>query len=130
MRTRGQTPEDLGWTADDLRSARAADGSGPYRYAPDGSGPFSYDEDGSGPWLVGPDPGRETGRSAPTQRRPRGRSRTRSAIAAGTLALVLTVGSVAVVANVDQEHPSMQASVVHPSAVHPSVVHPEEPDIT
>ncbi|MCJ1715270.1 hypothetical protein [Curtobacterium sp. VKM Ac-2922] len=46
-------PEDFGWTAEDLRSAWAADGSGPFRYAPDGSGPFSYDPDGSGPWLVG-----------------------------------------------------------------------------
>ena len=49
MTTTRQTPDDFGWTAEELRSAYASDGSGPYRYAPDGSGPFSYDPDGSGP---------------------------------------------------------------------------------
>jgi len=51
MTTTRQTPDDFGWTAEDLRSAYASDGSGPYRYAPDGSGPFSYDPDGSGPFA-------------------------------------------------------------------------------
>ncbi|WP_439693093.1 hypothetical protein ACRQ4B_02295 [Curtobacterium sp. SP.BCo] len=99
MSTRRQTPEDFGWSAEDLRSAYAVDGSGPFRYAPDGSGPFSYDEDGSGPWLVGPEPQRGAARSAPRGHGsgPRLR-RIGTTAAAGSLALVLAVGSVAVVA--------------------------------
>ncbi|OIH95510.1 hypothetical protein [Curtobacterium sp. MCBA15_001] len=75
-------PEDSGWTVEDLRSAWAADGSGPFRYAPDGSGPYSYDPDGSGPWLV----------EAPRRRRPW------SVVGSGALALAVVVGSVALIA--------------------------------
>jgi hypothetical protein len=113
MRTR-QTPEDFGWSAEDLRSAYAVDGSGPHRYAPDGSGPFSYDEDGSGPWLVGPSPRQGSARSAP-----RGRGsgsplrRIGTAVTGGALALVLAVGSVAVVAHVVPPHHGVSASAIH-----------------
>ncbi|WP_263089332.1 hypothetical protein [Curtobacterium sp. RIT-PI-V] len=114
MATTRATPEDFGWTAEDLRSAYASDGSGPYRYAPDGSGPFSYDVDGSGPWLVGPEPRRGLARFAPRDRG--GRSRLRrvgTAVSAGALALVLAVGSVAVVAHAAPPQPSVQAGAVH-----------------
>jgi len=113
MTTR-RTPQDFGWSAEDLRSAYAVDGSGPYRYAPDGSGPFSYDADGSGPWLVGPEPARGLARFAPRQRGSRSRlRRVGSAVTAGTLALVLAVGSVAVVAHTAPQHPRVDASAVH-----------------
>ncbi|MBF4626569.1 MULTISPECIES: hypothetical protein [Curtobacterium] len=116
MTTTRQTPDDFGWTAEDLRSAYASDGSGPYRYAPDGSGPFSYDPDGSGPWLVGPEPRRSTKRFAPRQRGSRSRlRRIGTACTAGALALVLAVGSVSVVAHAAPPHPSVQASAVHGS---------------
>lgn len=107
-------PEDSGWAAEDLRSAYASDGSGPFRYAPDGSGPWSYDPDGSGPWLVGPTPVRGTGRFAPRDRGSASRlRRVGSALAAGALVLTLTVGSVALVrADVGTEHP-VTASTVH-----------------
>lgn len=77
-------PEDFGWTAEDLRSAYASDGSGPFRYAPDGSGPFSYDPDGSGPWLV----------ESPRPRRI-GSLAVRGALAVAAVAVV--AGSVAVI---------------------------------
>lgn len=113
MTTRRQTPEDFGWTAEDLRSAYAVDGSGPYRYAPDGSGPFSYDVDGSGPWLVGPEPARGIARFAPRQRGARSRLRRMgTACAAGALALVLAVGSVAAVAHAAPTHHQVTASAV------------------
>ncbi|MBF4614450.1 hypothetical protein [Curtobacterium sp. VKM Ac-1376] len=113
MTTTRQTPEDSGWTAEDLRSAYASDGSGPYRYAPDGSGPFSYDPDGSGPWLVGPEP-RGGGRGfAPRQRGSRSRlRRIGTACTAGALALVIAVGSVSVIAHTAPPHPSVQASAL------------------
>ncbi|MFS0728685.1 hypothetical protein ABC270_01245 [Curtobacterium sp. 1P10AnD] len=98
--TRRRTPEDFGWAAEDLRSAYAVDGSGPYRYAPDGSGPFSYGVDGSGPWLVGPEPAQGIARFAPRQRGAGSRlRRIGTACTAGALALVLAVGSVAAVAH-------------------------------
>jgi len=113
MRTR-RTPEDLGWRAEDLRSAYAVDGSGPYRYAPDGSGPFSYDTDGSGPWLVGPTPGRGSTRFAPRARRTvRGPGRIRAAVASGALAVVLAVGSVTIVAHAAPVHGGVEATAVH-----------------
>ncbi|MDR6169600.1 MULTISPECIES: hypothetical protein [unclassified Curtobacterium] len=114
MSTTRQTPEDFGWSAEDLRSAYAVDGSGPYRYAPDGSGPFSYDEDGSGPWLVGPTPRRGLARFAPRDRGSGSRlRRIGTAVTAGTLALVLAAGSVAVVAHVLPPHHAVNASAVH-----------------
>jgi hypothetical protein len=114
MSTTRQTPEEFGWTAEDLRSAYASDGSGPYRYAPDGSGPFSYDVDGSGPWLVGPEPRRGPARFASRDRSGRGRlRRIGTACTAGALAFVLAVGSVAVIAHAAPPHPSVQASVLH-----------------
>ncbi len=114
MTTTRQTPADFGWSAEELRSAYAVDGSGPYRYAPDGSGPFAYDEDGSGPWLVGPAPGRGRPRSAPWGRRSRaGLRRLGTTVTAGALALVLAVGSVAVVAHAAPAHRDVQASAVH-----------------
>lgn len=112
-----QTPSDFGWSAEDLRSAYAVDGSGPYRYAPDGSGPFSYDEDGSGPWLVGPAPRRGLARFAPRERGSGSRlRRIGTAVTAGTLALVLAVGSVAVVAHTAPPHRTVDASAVHSPA--------------
>ncbi len=112
-----RTPADFGWTADDLRSAYAVDGSGPHRYAPDGAGPFSYDPDGSGPWLVGPEPRRGAARFAPRSRRSGSRlRRLGTTVTAGALALVLAVGSVALVAHHAPPHPGVQASVVHSSA--------------
>ncbi|WP_152998053.1 hypothetical protein [Curtobacterium luteum] len=112
--TRRRTPEDFGWTAEDLRSAYAVDGSGPYRYAPDGSGPFSYDADGSGPWLVGPDPTRGIARFAPRQRGAGSRlRRLGTACAAGALAVVLAVGSVAAVAHTVPAQHRVDASAVH-----------------
>ncbi|WFR67428.1 hypothetical protein P9139_02360 [Curtobacterium flaccumfaciens] len=112
--TQRQTPSDFGWSAEDLRSAYAVDGSGPYRYAPDGSGPFSYDEDGSGPWLVGPEPRRGLARFAPRDRGTGSRwRRIGTAVTAGTLALVLAVGSVAVVAHIAPPHRGVNASAVH-----------------
>ncbi|ROP72529.1 hypothetical protein [Curtobacterium sp. PhB115] len=114
MATTRQTPEDFGWTAEDLRSAYASDGSGPYRYAPDGSGPFSYDADGSGPWLVGPEPRRGLARFAPRDRASRSRlRRIGTACTAGALALVLAVGSVAVVAHTVPPHHAVEAGAVH-----------------
>jgi len=112
-----QTPSDFGWSAEDLRSAYAVDGSGPYRYAPDGSGPFSYDEDGSGPWLVGPEPRRGTTRFAPRARSGTGRlRRIGTALTAGTLAVVLAAGSVAVVAHLVPPHHAVSAAAVHDAA--------------
>lgn len=109
-----RAPEDFGWSAEDLRSAYAVDGTGPYRYAPDGSGPFSYDEDGSGPWLVGPEPRRGRPRYAPRDRGSGSRSRRiGTAVTAGALALVLAVGSVAVVAHVAPPHHGVEAASVH-----------------
>ncbi|MGN8049215.1 hypothetical protein ACTJKO_05955 [Curtobacterium sp. 22159] len=114
MSTNRRTPEDFGWSAEDLRSAYAVDGSGPYRYAPDGSGPFSYDEDGSGPWLVGPSPRRGLARFAPRERCAGSRlRRIGTAVTAGSLALVLAVGSVALVAHVAPPHHGVDAAVVH-----------------
>lgn len=114
MSTTRQTPEEFGWTAEDLRSAYASDGSGPYRYAPDGSGPFSYDVDGSGPWLVGPEPRRGRARFAPRDRSGRGRlRRIGTACTAGALALVLAVGSVTVIAHTAPPHPAVQAGALH-----------------
>ncbi|MBT1545682.1 hypothetical protein [Curtobacterium aurantiacum] len=114
MTTTRQTPDDFGWRAEDLRSAYASDGSGPYRYAPDGSGPFSYDPDGSGPWLVGPEPRGSARRFAPRQRGSRSRRRrVGTACTAGALALVLAVGSVSVVAHTAPPQHSVQAGAVH-----------------
>lgn len=114
--TRRRTPEDFGWTAEDLRSAYAVDGSGPYRYAPDGSGPFSYGADGSGPWLVGPEPARGIARFAPRQRGAGSRlRRIGTACTAGALALVLAVGSVAAVAHTAPPRHRVEASAVHSS---------------
>lgn len=104
MSTTRQTPEEFGWTAEDLRSA----------YASDGSGPFSYDVDGSGPWLVGPEPERGRARFAPRDRSGRGRlRRIGTACTAGALTLVLAVGSVAVIAHSAPPHAAVQAGVVH-----------------
>ncbi|SDQ11942.1 hypothetical protein SAMN02800687_0409 [Curtobacterium sp. UNCCL20] len=112
--TARQTPSDFGWSPEDLRSAYAVDGSGPYRYAPDGSGPFSYDADGSGPWLVGPSPRRGFARFAPRERGPASRlRRIGTAVTGGALALVLAAGSVAVVAHVVPPHHGVEASAVH-----------------
>jgi hypothetical protein len=117
MSTTRQTPSDFGWTAEDLRSAYAVDGSGPYRYAPDGSGPLSYDEDGSGPWLVGPEPRRGVARFAPRDRGSGSRlRRIGTAVTAGTLALVLAVGSVAVVGRIAPPQHAVNASAVHSAA--------------
>lgn len=117
--TARQTPEDLGWTAEDLRSAYASDGSGPFRYAPDGSGPFSYDEDGSGPWLVGPEPRRGLARFAPRQRGTRSRlRRIGTGVTGGVLALVLVAGSVALVGSTVPPQHAVNASVAHSSAPH------------
>ena len=114
MATARQRPEDHGWTAEDLRSAYASDGSGPYRYAPDGSGPFSYDPDGSGPWLVGPDPVRGIARFAPRNRRSATRlRRIGTAIAAGALALTLVAGSLAFVAAEVAPHHAVNAAALH-----------------
>jgi hypothetical protein len=114
MTTSRRTPEDFGWSAEDLRSAYAVDGSGPYRYAPDGSGPFSYDDDGSGPWLVGPTPRRGLARFAPRERGSNSRlRRIGTAVTAGTLALVLAVGSVAIVEHTAPPHRVTNASAVH-----------------
>ncbi len=107
------TLEDHGWTPDDLRSAYAVDGSGPWRYAPDGSGPWSYDDDGSGPWLTGPATSR---RSSPVRRGRRGARRLGAALTAGTLALGLTLGSVAVVAASTPAQHGVQASTVRTAA--------------
>jgi hypothetical protein len=104
------TLEDHGWTPDDLRSAYAVDGSGPWRYAPDGSGPWSYDDDGSGPWLIVP-------ASSPVHRgHARRARRLRAALTAGTLALGLTLGSVAVVAASTPAQHGVQASTVRTAA--------------
>lgn len=110
-------PEDSGWTAEDLRSAYASDGSGPFRYAPDGSGPYSYDPDGSGPWLVGPEPARGIARFAPRSRGSASRlRRIGSAVTAGALVLTLAVGSIAVVrAEVGTEHPVTASAEHHPA---------------
>ncbi len=129
MTTARQTPEDFGWTAEDLRSAYAVDGSGPYRYAPDGSGPFSYDADGSGPWLVGPEPARGLARFAPRERRGHGRlRRIGTAVAAGTLAVVLAVGSVAVVADAAPSHGTVEAGAAQAGAAHADTAAPAAPD--
>lgn len=107
-------PQDYGWTAEDLRSAYASDGSGPYRYAPDGSGPFSYDPDGSGPWLVGPDPVRGFARFAPRNRgSASGLRRIGTAITAGALALTLVAGSLAFVAAEVAPHHAVNAAAAH-----------------
>ncbi|MFZ6991844.1 hypothetical protein ACO0E1_08100 [Curtobacterium sp. RRHDQ66] len=114
MSTARRTPEDFGWTAEDLRSAFASDGSGPFRYAPDGSGPFSYDADGSGPWLVGPVPARGLAVFAPRNRGSASRlRRIGTACAAGALALTLIAGSVAVVDVVAPPHHAVNAASVH-----------------
>jgi hypothetical protein len=109
-----QRPEDFGWSAEDLRSAYASDGSGPYRYAPDGSGPFSYDPDGSGPWLVGPEPTTGIARFAPRGRRRASRlRRIGTAITAGALALTLVGGSIAIVHTEVPPHHVVNAAAVH-----------------
>jgi hypothetical protein len=116
-----RTPEDFGWTADDLRSAYAADGSGPYRYAPDGAGPFSYDPDGSGPWSVGLEARDPSATPVPFSPRSRGSwsrgRRIARSVVGGAVALVLVAGSVGLV--VDRHLPSTDrptAAVLHSSA--------------
>ncbi|MFZ7089288.1 hypothetical protein [Curtobacterium sp. RRHDQ10] len=124
MRTRRRDqerrgPDAFGWTPEDLRSAYAADGSGPYRYAPDGAGPFSYDPDGSGPWLVGPSGTSAAGGSASgwaPRVRGSGNARRRlgTAVVTGTLTLAVTIGSVGLVVHGHGVHRDAE-TVIHMS---------------